>query len=255
MPQPVGRKIPLSLPRRFIGDLMHFAQRVPSVPVQRRMNLAPVVAARQAAASRPSWCSIFTKAFSLVAARWPELRRAYLSFPAPHLYEHPVSVASIAIERKFQDEDAVFFGYIATPEQRSLMELDVQLQHLKEQPIDKIGSFRRVVRISSLPRPVRRLIWWAGLNTWGRKRAHYFGTFGVSVYASLGAASLHPLSPGTSTLNYGVIDAQGQVDVRLIYDHRVLDGATVARALADLEQTLCGEIVNELRYYQKVEAA
>jgi hypothetical protein len=37
------------------------------------------------------------------------------------------------------------------------------------------------------------------------------------------------------------------VDVRLIYDHRVLDGASVARALKSLEMTLTGEILDELR--------
>ena len=37
---------------------------------------------------RPSWCAIFTKAYAVVAARYPELRRAYLKFPFPRLYEH-----------------------------------------------------------------------------------------------------------------------------------------------------------------------
>jgi hypothetical protein len=36
------------------------------------------------------------------------------------------------------------------------------------------------------------------------------------------------------------------VDVRIVYDHRVLDGATVARALARLEDVLNGEIAAEL---------
>src|SRR5438128_10978349 len=96
MAQPVGRNIPLSLPRRFICDLVHFAHKVPSVPVQRRMNLGPLLAARQEADPRPSWCALFTKAYGMVAAATPELRRAYLSFPRPHLYEHPINVASIA---------------------------------------------------------------------------------------------------------------------------------------------------------------
>jgi hypothetical protein len=255
MSQPKGRNVRLSLPRRFIGDLLHAARQVPSVPVQRRMNLAAVVAARQAAAPRPSWAAIFTKAYAFVCAARPELRRSYLSFPTPHLYEHPVSVASVAVERRLGDEDAVFFGHVTEPEGRGLSELDLRLRAFKEQPVEEIGSFRRALRISGLPRPLRRLLWWAGLNVWGRKRAHFLGTFGVSVYAGLGAASLHPLSPLTTALNYGVIDADGQVDVRLIYDHRVMDGSTVARALQDLERVLNCEVVAELRYLRAVEAA
>ena len=75
---------------------------------------------------------------------------------------------------------------------------------------------------------MRRFLLWLGLNSSARPRPGQFGTFGLSVYSSLGAESLHPLSPLTTTLNYGVIDADGTVWVRLIYDHRVLDGATVA---------------------------
>jgi hypothetical protein len=255
MPQPVGRSLPLSLPRRLICDIVHFAHQVPSVPVERRMNLAALAAARQRAEPRPSWCAIFTKAYAFVAAARPELRRAYLSFPTPHLYEHPISVASVAIERRLGDEDAVFFAHLKHPERWGLRDLDAELRRLKEEPIERISSFRRALQISRLPQPLRRLVWWLGLNCWGRKRAHYLGTFGVSVYSGLGAQSLHPLSPLTTTLNYGVIDADGSVEVRLIYDHRVFDGATVARALQDLERVLTHEIVNELGYFQAVDAA
>src|SRR5690606_18465479 len=98
-------------------------------------------------------------------------------------------------------------------------------------PLAKSKDFRRALCLSALPRPLRRLIWWVGLNV-GRQRANYFGTFGLSVYSALGAEALHPLSPVTTLLNYGVIAPDGSVDVRVVYDHRVTDGATVARALA-----------------------
>jgi hypothetical protein len=255
MPQPVGRKLPLSLPRRFICDLLHFARQVPTVPVERRMDLAAVAAARQAARPRPSWCALFTKAYGLVVAARPELRRAYLSFPWPHLYEHPVGVVSVAVERHFAGEDAVFFAHLSRPEQLALVELDARLRRFKEEPLERFSCFRRALLLTRLPQPVRRLAWWFALNCWGRKRAAYLGTHGLSVYAGLGAASLHPLSPLTTTLNYGVIGADGSVEVRLVYDHRVLDGCTVARALEDLERVLRGEILNELRYLCALEAA
>src|SRR5947199_10258563 len=116
MGEPVGQKLPLSPARRVIGDLLYFAQQVPSVPVQRRMNIAPLMAARELANPRPSWCALFTKAYALVAAARPELRRAYIKFPWPHLYEHPVSIASIAMERSLGDEDAVLFVQLREPE-------------------------------------------------------------------------------------------------------------------------------------------
>ncbi len=59
---------------------------------------------------------------------------------------------------------------------------------------------------------------------------------------------MHPISPLTTTLTYGPIDPATQhVVVKLIYDHRVLDGAYIARRLRDIEDTLNGPILDELR--------
>jgi len=71
MPLSSGRKIALSLPRRFVGDLVRCAQSLPLMTVERRMGLAAVADARQNALGRPGWCALFTRAFALVASRWP----------------------------------------------------------------------------------------------------------------------------------------------------------------------------------------
>jgi hypothetical protein len=47
-------------------------------------------------------------------------------------------------------------------------------------------------------------------------------------------------------LNYGVIAEDGTVDVRITYDHRVLDGSSVARALVEVEQILKGPVAASL---------
>ncbi len=120
------------------------------------------------------------------------------------------------------------------------------VQDCRVRPIERIGTFRRTLRVARLPRPLRRLLWWIGLNYSGYKRARNWGTFGVSVYSSLGAESLHPLSPLTTALNYGVIAPDGSVDVRITYDHRVMDGSSVARALMELEKILNGPVAHGL---------
>jgi hypothetical protein len=246
MTRPVGHNLPISLPRRWIGDLLHFAQKVPVVVVQRLANVSALLRTRTASPQRISWCALFTKAYGIVAADFPELRRAYLPFPWPHLYEHPESIASVAIERDYRGEKAVFFAHVRNPGKQPLADLDAFLARFKQAPVDSIGLFRRALRISRLPRPLRRLLWWIGLNSSGRKRAQRMGTFGVSVYSALGAESFNHLIPLTTSLNYGVIAPDGRVSVRIAYDHRVLDGATVARVLAALEDVLNREILDEL---------
>lgn len=255
MSQPRGRTLSLSLPRRLTGDVLHFASQVPSIPVERTMHLGRIAAARETSVARPAWTALFIKAYAVVCTAYPELRRAYLTFPWPHLYEHPCSVAMVAVERELADEKAVLYGHVQAPDKLAVTEIDAKIRRYKEAPLQSIGTFRRLARLGRMPTWIRRWLWWFGLNVSGRKRVRFFGTFGISSYGSLGASSLHPRSMLTSTVNFGPIAADGSVVVRLTYDHRVLDGSTVARALADLERVLTTDLVVELGYLPQIDAA
>jgi hypothetical protein len=242
-----GRTIALSLPRRLVCDLVHSAHGIPTVPVQRAMNVGPLAIVRGQLQRRPSWCVLFTKAYAQVAAEFPELRRAYLAFPWARLYEHPTNTASVAVERLFEGEPGVFFAHIYSPEKLGLMELERQLRSFKDDPIEGIADFQSSLTMTRLPRAIRRLAWWYITRARGYRKATWLGTFGVSVYSGLGVESLHPLSPLTTTLNYGVIHDNGDVTVRIIYDHRAMDGSTIGRALIRLDEVLNQDILAELR--------
>ena len=247
LPIGTGRRLGLSLPRRQICDLLHFAQKVPSIPVQRTMRLGPLMSARRKVADpRPKWVTLVAKGFSQVAAEMPKLRQSYMSFPWPHIYEHQESIAAIAIEREYKGEEGVFFPKFHAPDKYPIETLDSYMRYFKEAPMEQIDEFRLGLFVSRLWRPIRRSMWWFALNVSGDIRARVFGTFAISVYSALGAESLHPISPSTVLLNFGFIDSKGEVKLRLIYDHRVLDGATVARALNRLEEVLNDQVANEL---------
>jgi hypothetical protein len=241
-----GRMIPLSVPRRMVIDLLYFARAIPTVPVQKRMALGPLMAARAACKERPRWTAMFTKGYALMAREFPEFRRAYVKLPWHHLYEYPQSNATIIVEREYRGEAGLFSISIKEPARQSLREIGQQLEYGSTAPVESIKDFRRTMTFARLPKPIRRALWWICLN-WGRQRGNYFGTFGVSVYSALNAESLHPLSPLTTLLNYGVMSSDGVLDVRIIYDHRVMNGATVARALARLEEILNSVILEEAR--------
>ncbi|MGP0065976.1 MAG: hypothetical protein ACLQGP_20545 [Isosphaeraceae bacterium] len=248
MHEPKGRYLPLAGPRRFIGDLVHFAHRIPSAPVSRTIDLSALVGPRVGHPSRPSWASVFMKAYALVGAANPPLRRSLLEFPWPRLYEHPWMNCALAIERTYHGEEGVFVGLFRAPEKQSLAQLQKAVDWYKNEPLEKVGFYRMALRFSQAPTPIRRLLWWGTLNISGYKRCKRFGTFGLSSYGSLGAEQLHPISPLTTTLTYGPIDpTTHRVVVKLIYDHRVLDGSFVARRLRDIEETLNGTILEELR--------
>ncbi len=248
MHEPKGRTLPLAGPRRFIGDLVHFAHRIPTAPVSRTFDVSRLAESRRLHPSRPAWACLFMRAYAMVGADHPPLRRSFLEFPWPRLYEHPWMNCALAIERVYQGEDGVFVGIFRAPEQQSLEQLQAAVSWYKNETLERVGFYRMALRFSRAPAPIRRMLWWAALNFSGYKRHKRFGTFGLTSYGSLGAEQIHPISPLTTTLTFGPIDpTTGRVVVKLIYDHRVLDGAYVARRLKDVEDTLNGPILAELR--------
>lgn len=245
-----GTWVALSPQRILICDLLHFARKLPTIPVQRRINLAAVRDAREQAKRRPGWCAIFTKAFALTAAERPELRRAYIQCPWPLLYQSNVSVASVAVEQQQGDESHIAIANLHRPDERSLHALDRHLKMFSRSTRRNSLIARTGLLIARLWWPIRYFLWWFALNGIGKFRVRHFGTYGVSVYSGLGAESLHPLCPLTYLVSYGVMQENGDIDVRLVYDHRVVDGAVVARALAAMEEVLNTTILGELEALQ-----
>jgi hypothetical protein len=241
-----GHRLRLSVPRRFVCDLLHASRKIPFITFERRMNLAAVAAARQALPRPPAWVLLFTKAFAALAARRPELRRTYLRLPWQHLWQADESVASIAVEREYRGESAVFFGFLRRPDLTPLSELVATLDEWRARPIEEIWPFRRQILFTRLPLPARRFLWWYATTWSGRLKSKNFGTFGLSLTGASGATALNLIGPLTSAINTGVVRDDGAVDVRFHFDHRVLDGMPVARVLAELEEHMQTEIVAEL---------
>ena len=236
----------ITLPRRLVADLMHASIGVPFVSLARPLQIRSLLEARAQAAQRPGWAAIFVKAFALVAREQPVLRTLYVNWPRPAFYELPRSVAMVAIARVEDGQDCVLPQKVTAPDEMSLAEVDAQIRHAKEAPIEQVPAFRKILRTTRLPLPLRRLFWTIGLN-FGRQRANYFGSFGVTSVAAYGPGQLHALSPGPFVLSYGVEKPDQSIDIVLRWDHRITDAALIARALIRLEQVLNTEIAGELR--------
>jgi hypothetical protein len=245
MSRSTGKYFPISAFRRLVIDLMVFSSKVPCATVERRMELAGLVSARQACRPAPTWSGIFSKAYARVADRTPLLRTSYVEFPWPRFYEHPSSIATLNVDRQLDHERVVLFAHLPSPESRSLQELDAIIHAHQDDPVDSIPSYRNAVRLSRVPWPFRRLVWWGALNVFGSLRCRHFGTFALSSVGALGAGLTHLPPILTSELHYGMIEPGGTVEMRLTFDHRVLDGATAAVALCDLEEVLRGPITQE----------
>ena len=240
-----GTKRKISLPRVFILDLMHASMRVPFISLSRPFDVGPLMAARAKAASPPGWAATFVKAFAVVAKEEPVLRTLYVKLPWPHFFELPRSVAMVAVARVEDGEECILPEKVPTPEERPLAEIDAQILHAKTAPLQEIPAFRKILTASRLPLPLRRLSWWLGLNV-GRMSANNFGSFGVTSISAYAPGELQALSPGPFLLSYGRVGPDNRIDVILRWDHRVTDGAVIARVLTRLEQVLNTEISAEI---------
>ena len=201
-----GRTVALSPARRVICDLLDAGVGLPLVPFEKTINLADVADARLEAQPRPSWCSIFTKAYAKVVAARPALRRVFLTFPWQRMYEYQQTTADVAVQARLNDEDALVFVTMKSPHLQSLESLDRLFNEGRSNPQERAERFRRACRLTALPRFVRRAVWWSLLNVSGRKRSRYFGTFGVSSVSNWGVESLRPIAPCTTLLHYGTLN-------------------------------------------------
>jgi len=241
-----GTNRKISLPRRFIVDLMHASMRVPFISLSRTLDIGPLIEARAQAGKPPGWAAIFAKAFALVARDEPILRTLYVKLPWPHFFELPRSIGMVAIARVEDGEDCILPEKVPEPEERPLADIDAQIRRAKDAPLMEIPAFRKILMACRLPLPLRRLSWFVGLNV-GRMSANNFGSFGVTSVAAYGPGELHALSPGPFIVTYGVVRPDHGIDVIIRWDHRVTDGAFIAKTLTRLEQVLNTEISAELR--------
>ena len=238
------RSVPLH--RRWVNDIIHFGKKSHVIGCNWRINLAPVLAARATHQPAIGWTAMWMKALALVSQRHAELRTAYLPFPWARLYVHPDCICTVAIERTWQGAAAVFFAQIRRPDDLSLSELDNWLRRFKQEPVESFGSFRRIIRYARPPVLVRRLIWSLVLYWSGPLRAKNLGTCALNPFPTGGSVT-QSATPLSFLLYYGLVEPNGDTQVQILFDHRVMDGIDAYRILRNIEAVLNREIVAELK--------
>jgi hypothetical protein len=242
-----GSFVRLSLPRRMVGDFLSATRNVPLVTGQRTLRLAEVVAARAAARPRPSWAALLAKAVALTCAAQPELRRTFVAWPWARLFQYDTPLVSLVIEREYEGELGLFLGRLKAADRRPLLDLHTAIQDYKSRPVAEIRGFRNALRLAAVPNIVRRPLWRLIMNAMPRLRADLLGTIGISPTTGMRVRGIHIVTPWTIGVHYDMPQDNGDLDVRMTFDHRVYDAAVLARALGEMEQQLRGPILGELR--------
>jgi hypothetical protein len=251
--QPTITTTAVSGHRGCIADVARLGRELPLFPVDRVLRLGALAEARSSAAMRIGWAAVFLKAFGLVAREMPILRSWFVRGLFPRLATSSASVATLAVNRVIGDDERLCFARLRQPDARPLPEIQAFVAACSARPIEEM--FKRQLQLETLPGPIRRTILRWNLNSTSRKRPTRIGTFSLSTLAGRQAFNRFHPTLCTTSLTYGPLEADGRCLVTLIADHRVLDGAAVARALERLEDTLGSVVAAELRALRNPAAA
>lgn len=241
--KPKRRRIPRS--RHMVSLLLDEHMKMPICGHDRVVDLSTLATVRRESSARVAWPVLFMKAYSIVGAANPVLRQWHQKFPIPHVGESPDVVAMVAVTREYLDQEWLFFGRFDRPEQQSLVDLQTRLDQYQQHPVEI--AFRTQARFSIYPRWLRKAVFWGKLNLSGNRRLKRFGTFGLTTISGAGATIQMPPTANTSALTYGPMDENYRSVVTIAYDHRLMDGMTVARFLQELDDALQGPILQELQ--------
>jgi len=236
---------PLPAGRGCVNDVATLALDIPLFPVDRLMRLDTLAAARATAAVRIGWAAIFLKAYALVARETPALRSWLAGRFRPRLATSAESVAVLAVNRATETGDRLCFARLARPDATPLPLLQAAVDRFATGPVEQ--TYRRQLELESVPGWLRRTILRWNMRSTAPKRVTRIGTFSLSTLAGFSATNRFHPTICTTSLSYGPLDDDGRCLVTIIADHRVLDGAAVAKALAGLEDVLTAQIIEELR--------
>ena len=231
----------------LVSDIIGIANRTPLAAISRDLDLSLLNRYRRFTRPRISWNVMMMKAYGIVAARNPILRRMYVGFPWPHLYEHDQSVCMLTVARHFRGEERLFFARFGQPNLQSLVQLQTQYEHFRRAPVESIPQFRHQIRFAAAPWILRKLGWWTLFNLWPQKRATHAGTFGMSLSKYKEAIGSFHLGPCTSILGIDGHPRRGQSRILLTFDHRVIDGKPATDVLEDLKRALQTAITHETK--------
>lgn len=231
--------------RAIVLDVVRYAAKVPSFPVERWVDISNVANLRQQSPVRVSWTALFIRAYGLASRQHAQLRQIYVPWPWPRIYQSPDCVISLAVNRTQPNgNERLYFGRVFSPDLRSLSEIQADIDSFQTQEPKTI--FRSQWRGAKTPSLIRRLAWWWRMEVDYRNRPRRCGTGSVSALAGQGVTNrLHPCIMTTS-FSFGPVQPDGRILVTMQCDHRVIDGAAAARALNSLCDNLTQQIATEL---------
>jgi pyruvate/2-oxoglutarate dehydrogenase complex dihydrolipoamide acyltransferase (E2) component len=235
-------------------DLLNLGKKALTAHVFCDIDMSRVEAARarlRAESHRVTVTPFLLKAMAIAQETQTESRTTY--FPVSRLVTYYHIVAGITIERKINGEPVVFFGEIAEPNKKTILELSQELKDYATADIMQVPKLRQQKAFAEMPWLARQLVIF--LATWfpAVRMKCQSATFGLSSLGAFGitmaagpAVCTSLFAPGAVADRVVVLDDQFVVrpalTLCLCYDQRVMDDAQAAALVNRVQELLEGEL-------------
>jgi pyruvate/2-oxoglutarate dehydrogenase complex dihydrolipoamide acyltransferase (E2) component len=204
--------------------------------------------ARKASGGKLSYVSFVVKAAADVVAEYPDARAVLETGPEPKLAIDDEVHAKVMFDKTVDGQRCVMTGLVRSAQERSVLEVQDQIDTYKDAPADEDGPFAQIVKMQRMPLAKLRALYRQVIGD-PAGRAELQGTFGVT---SIGHEKVRGIFPMiTGTLGFGVgniadtpVVREGKLAIApvfslsLAFDHRVLDGAMASEVLARVKNRL-----------------
>lgn len=209
----------------------------------------------KAAGHKVTITALLIKAIAIAQHKHPTTRTQML--PNGRLVQFNNIEAQFTVERFVNDQPGLFFGRIRKPDQRPVIEITEELRVYGTEPIEDVPQLAIEHKFSQYPHWLRQLIIYFGTRIPAMRLRYMGATFGLSSLGKYGARNL--ISPSVITSMFCIgevekrpmvvgdeIEIRPQLSIVLNFDHRVMDGASAARFMADVIALLKGDLEDHI---------
>ncbi len=197
----------------------------------------------------PSYVAYVLEGYGHMLAKFPELNSYLRVYPFTKLAVYSGVDISLTVEREWEGRRIVLLAILRDAQNKSAEEIHEFLRARRERPLEELDEFTRYKKLLKVPAFCRWRLFQLCVKPFPGLMRELVGTTAFTSIGKFGSTLTTPLSPRTVTLSLGRVEPRPRVignDVRpalsawvtVTYDHRVSDGAEVARFGDELRRYL-----------------
>ncbi|MBF0544612.1 MAG: 2-oxo acid dehydrogenase subunit E2 [Candidatus Riflebacteria bacterium] len=190
--------------------------------------------------SVPSYVSLAMTAYAKALYQFPRLNSYLRLYPFTRLAIYQDVDISFTVERDWLGKRIVLLAVLPTAQNLSFDEVHEFLKKRHSAPLEELDEFARYKRLLKIPVFLRWRLFQLFIKPFPELLRQLVGTTAFTSIGRFGTTLTTPLSPRTCTMSLGKVEmrpryVKGSIEGRLsawltlTYDHRVSDGAEIAR--------------------------